>query len=57
MGAFLLIVTIVGYPEQVIARCATYKACSDAGAAEAAHYAREHHSAPSDFSYRVTGKL
>ena len=54
---FLLVIFAVGYPEQVIARCAIYKACSDAGAIEAVAYAKAHHAAPSDFSWRVVRSL
>lgn len=53
MHAFILILSILGQPEQTMAICDTYKKCSDLGAAAQIDYAREFDKRPSDFSYRV----
>lgn len=53
MHVFLLILTIAGTPERVVAVCNTYKQCSDTGAAASTLYLRQFNKQPRDFSYRV----
>jgi len=57
MHVFMLILTLAGQPERVVAICETYQQCSDAGAAAQAEYTRQFDKSPSDFSYRVIPAL
>jgi len=53
MHVFILILSLAGAPERIVAICTTYQECSDAGAVAQKMYVDQFHKSASDVSYRI----